>query len=76
MGCERVTVQGLKIAGILPERNLLLVKGALPGANGELVIIKDAVKKLKAKNTNVQISSNPQKASGRMNPQKASARKK
>lgn len=73
-GCEKVTVQGLNIAGVLPERNLLLVKGALPGANGQLVVIKAAVKKLKAKNTNVQISSNPQKASGRMNPQKASAR--
>ncbi len=43
-GCEKVTVQNLTIAGVLPERNLLLVKGAIPGANGQLVTIKKSVK--------------------------------
>ncbi|MBQ4061822.1 MAG: 50S ribosomal protein L3 [Christensenellaceae bacterium] len=44
MGCEKVTVQNLTVAGVLPERNLLLVKGAIPGANGQLVTIKKSVK--------------------------------
>ncbi len=44
MGCEKVTIQNLTIAGVLPERNLLLVKGAIPGANGQLVTIKKSVK--------------------------------
>lgn len=42
MGNERVTVRNLKIAGILPEKNLLLIKGAVPGAEGGLLVIKPA----------------------------------
>lgn len=43
-GARKVTVQNLQIAGVLPERNLILVKGAIPGANGQLVTIKKSVK--------------------------------
>jgi large subunit ribosomal protein L3 len=44
MGGERVTIQNLEIAGVDADRNLLLVKGAVPGANGTVVLIKSAVK--------------------------------
>ncbi|WP_010247087.1 50S ribosomal protein L3 [Acetivibrio cellulolyticus] len=44
MGVERVTVQNLDIVRVDAERNLLLVKGAVPGAKGGLVIIKNTVK--------------------------------
>ena len=44
MGAERVTVQSLEIVRIDAERNLLLVKGAVPGAEGGDVIVKPAVK--------------------------------
>ena len=44
MGSERVTVQALKIVLIDIERNLLGVKGAIPGGKGGLVIIKEARK--------------------------------
>jgi len=44
MGSERVTVQALKIVLIDAERNLLGVKGAIPGGKGGLVIIKEARK--------------------------------
>ena len=44
MGAERVTVQGLEIVRIDEEKGLILVKGAVPGANGTDVIIKPAVK--------------------------------
>lgn len=40
MGDERVTVKGLTVAKVDAENNLLLVKGAVPGANGSLVIVK------------------------------------
>lgn len=43
-GGERVTVQNLVIAKVDAERNLLLVKGAIPGPNKSLVMIKSAVK--------------------------------
>ena len=44
MGSERVTVQALKIVLVDVERNLLGVKGAIPGGKGGLVIIKEARK--------------------------------
>lgn len=44
MGAEKVTVQSLEIVRVDGERNLLLVKGAVPGATGADVIVKPAVK--------------------------------
>ncbi|MFH0873134.1 MAG: 50S ribosomal protein L3 [bacterium] len=40
MGAERVTVKGLKVLKIFPKHNLLLVTGAVPGANGGIMIIR------------------------------------
>lgn len=44
MGSARKTVQNLEVVRIDPERNLIAVKGPVPGAKGSLVIIRDAVK--------------------------------
>lgn len=44
MGAERVTVQNLEVVRVDAEKNLLLVKGAVPGATGSDVIIRPAVK--------------------------------
>ena len=44
-GNEQVTIQNLEIAKVDVDRNLLLIKGAIPGAKGGLVIVKTAVKK-------------------------------
>jgi large subunit ribosomal protein L3 len=44
MGNERVTVQNLKVVLVDPERNLLGVYGAVPGARGGLLVIKGARK--------------------------------
>jgi large subunit ribosomal protein L3 len=44
MGSERVTIQNLEVVRVDPERNLLAVKGAIPGPRGGLVIIKNSVK--------------------------------
>ncbi len=44
MGTDRVTVQALKIVMIDVERNLLGIKGAVPGGKGGLVLIKEARK--------------------------------
>lgn len=44
MGSERVTTQSLKIVQADPERNVVLVKGSVPGPKGGTVIIRDAVK--------------------------------
>jgi len=40
MGDDRVTVRGLTVARVDAENNLLMVRGAVPGANGSLVIVK------------------------------------
>jgi len=40
LGADRVTVRGLKVVQIDSERNLLLIKGAVPGANGGLLYVR------------------------------------
>ena len=44
MGSERVTVQNLEVAKVDEPRGLILVKGAVPGAKGSYVLVRDAVK--------------------------------
>lgn len=44
MGSENVTIQNLEIVRSDAEKNLLLVKGAVPGANGSILIVRDSVK--------------------------------
>lgn len=44
MGAEQVTVQNLEVVRVDAERNLILVKGAIPGAPGGDVLIKPAIK--------------------------------
>lgn len=40
MGNEQVTVQNLQVIKIIPEHNLLLLKGSIPGAKGSIVLIE------------------------------------
>ena len=44
MGSVTVTVQNLEVVRVDAEKNLILVKGAIPGAKGSIVTIKEAVK--------------------------------
>ena len=44
MGCKKVTTQNLEIVRVDAEKNLLLVKGAIPGPKKALVTIKESVK--------------------------------
>jgi large subunit ribosomal protein L3 len=46
-GAARTTVQNLKVALVDPERNLIAVRGAIPGPRGSLVIVRESVKALK-----------------------------
>lgn len=50
LGGERTTIQGLQVAKVDPERNLLLIKGSIPGANGSFVVVKETVVRAKAMN--------------------------
>ncbi len=43
-GNQRVTIQNLEVAAVDTERGLLLIKGALPGANGSIVLVRSAAK--------------------------------
>ncbi|MBA2606300.1 MAG: 50S ribosomal protein L3 [Acidobacteriota bacterium] len=47
MGDERVTVRGLSVAKVDIENNLLMVRGAVPGANGSLVLVKKSERQKK-----------------------------
>ena len=44
MGFQRKTIQNLEIMGVDIEKNLLLVKGSVPGSNGTHVVVKPSVK--------------------------------
>ena len=77
MGVDQITVQNLDIVKVDAELNLIAIRGAVPGAKGSIVYIKDTAKTQPVKKGEAAgISVNPQKASARVNPQKASARNK
>jgi large subunit ribosomal protein L3 len=40
MGCDRVTTHNLQVLKVIPEHNLLLLKGSVPGCKGSIVIIE------------------------------------
>lgn len=48
MGARRVTAQNLKVSEVIPEKNLLLIEGSVPGAPQGYVVIKQATKRLVA----------------------------
>ena len=45
LGQDRITTQNLTVAGVDAERGLIMVRGAVPGAKGEFVLVRDAVKR-------------------------------
>jgi len=45
MGDDRVTIKGLTVARVDVDNHLLMVRGAVPGANGSVVIVRKSVKK-------------------------------
>lgn len=45
MGDEKITTQNLEIVAVDEDRDLVMVKGAVPGSKGGWVVLKDAVKK-------------------------------
>jgi large subunit ribosomal protein L3 len=49
MGNERVTARAYKVVRVDPERNLLLLKGGVPGAKGALVLVRQSTKPVKLK---------------------------
>lgn len=44
MGAEKTTVLNLEVVKIMPEKNLILIKGGIPGPNKATVVIRNAVK--------------------------------
>ncbi|MBQ1862084.1 MAG: 50S ribosomal protein L3 [Clostridia bacterium] len=45
MGSEQITIQNLTVVKVDAENNLIAIKGAVPGPNGGLIIVKSAIKK-------------------------------
>jgi large subunit ribosomal protein L3 len=44
MGVERRTIENLRVVEVDAERNLLLIRGAVPGAEGGTVLVRPSVK--------------------------------
>jgi len=57
MGHVSVTMQNLEIVAVMPEENVILIKGNVPGPKKSLVIIKSAVKKPNVKKEKVELVS-------------------
>lgn len=55
MGHVSVTMQNLEIVAVMPEENVILIKGNVPGPKKSLVIIKSAVKKPNVKKEKVEL---------------------
>ena len=55
MGDVTVTVQNLEVVSVIPEENIILIKGNVPGPKKSLVIIKSAVKKPTVKKEKVEL---------------------
>ena len=53
MGGVRRTVLNVTVARVLPEQNLILIRGAVPGANGSLVMVRKSIKTTKAQQQKV-----------------------
>lgn len=49
MGNDRVTIKNLKVVVVDPERNLLAVRGSVPGAKGGIVVIRESLKQRRKK---------------------------
>ena len=49
MGGDRMTMLNLPVVRVLPEQNLVLIRGAVPGANGSIVMVRKSVKTSKVK---------------------------
>ena len=45
LGHERVTTLNLEVAAVDAEKNLLMIRGAIPGAKNDFVLVRDAIKK-------------------------------
>ncbi|MEM8882941.1 MAG: 50S ribosomal protein L3, partial [Planctomycetota bacterium] len=44
-GNRRVTIQNLKVEGLMEGQNVLLVRGGVPGPNGGYLVVRTAIKK-------------------------------
>lgn len=44
MGAEKTTVLNLEVAKVMPEKNVILIKGGIPGPNKSVVVIRNSVK--------------------------------
>jgi large subunit ribosomal protein L3 len=53
MGGDRRTVLNITVVRVMVEQNLVLVRGAVPGANGSLVMLRKSVKATKAQQQKV-----------------------
>jgi large subunit ribosomal protein L3 len=48
MGGVQRTVLNVRVVRVMPEQNLVLLRGAVPGANGSLVLVRKSVKTTQA----------------------------
>ncbi|MDO8168127.1 50S ribosomal protein L3 [Candidatus Phytoplasma melaleucae] len=55
MGFRKTTIQNLKIVSIVPDKNLFLIKGSVPGPKSSFLTIRSSVKKITREGSNVKV---------------------
>ncbi|MCX7905721.1 MAG: 50S ribosomal protein L3 [Elusimicrobiales bacterium] len=61
LGCERVTIQKIKVIKVIPEKNIIMVNGSVPGKPGSIVYIKKTSKTIKEPKVTTVVKSQTKK---------------
>lgn len=61
LGNETVTVQKIKIVKVIPEKNIIMVNGSVPGKNGSIVFVKKTSKNIRISKQTTQVKSQVKK---------------
>lgn len=70
LGVETVTVQKLKILKVLPEKNIIMVNGSVPGKEGSIVYIKKTSKHIRIPKQTTTVKSQTKKEAAKTSPKK------
>lgn len=61
LGCETVTVQKVKVVRVIPEKNVIMINGSVPGKPGSIVYIKKTTKKVRIPQQTTKVKSQTKK---------------
>jgi len=70
LGVEKVTIQKIKIVKVIPEKNIIMVNGSVPGKEGSIVYIKKTTKRVSVPKKTTAVKSQVKKDAAKASPKK------